>query len=141
GLGLLPFLGAGHTHKGVGGKASLYSKDVERGLKFLILKQNSQGDFGGGMYSHALGTIAMCEAYGLTSDPALRRPAQKALNFIIGAQSAAGGWSYTAPCSGHDTSVGGWQLMALKSGQMSGLDVPPKTLSGASRWLDDVASG
>src|SRR5205807_6031753 len=99
-------------------------------------------NFGGGqweMYADGLASIDVCEAYGLTSDPVLKGPAQQALHFIARAQSAAGGWSYNAPCTGHDTSVGGWQLMALKSGQMAGLEVPPRTLAAAKRWLDEVA--
>src|SRR5262249_26298625 len=36
--------------------------------------------------------------------------------------------------------VGGWQLMALKSGQMAGLEVPSRTMQGASKWLDLCAS-
>lgn len=141
-FGLLPFLGGGQTHRGGGeGQSGIYTKDVEKGLKYLILKQNASGDFGGGMYSHGLATIVMCEAYGLTSDPLLKGPAQRGLNFIAKAQSNAGGWSYTSPCTGHDTSVGGWQLMALKSGQMAGLEVyPGKTFLGATRWLDAVSS-
>ena len=36
------------------------------------------GYFGVSMYAHGLATIAMCEAYGLSQDPVLRRPAQDA---------------------------------------------------------------
>jgi hypothetical protein len=80
--------------------------------------------------------MAVCEAYGLTSDPGLRNPAQRALNYIIDAQSAEGGWRYGRRQAGYDTSVCGWQLMALKSGQMSGLTVPPATLKRCNLWLD-----
>jgi hypothetical protein len=141
-FGLLPFLGAGQTHKATAEGSTKYRKNVERGLKYLLLKQNSDGDFGSGqweMYAHGLASIAVCEAYGLTSDPMLKGPAQRALNFIARSQSPQGGWSYNAPCTGHDTSVGGWQLMALKSGQMAGLEVSPKTMAAAKSWLDDVA--
>src|SRR5262249_28869670 len=98
------------------------------------------GDFGGGMYSHGLATIAVCEAYGMTSDPTLKVSAQKAINFIADAQGPGGGWDYGPKSNRIDTSVGGWQLMALKSGQMAGLDPPPGTLKGAEKWLDTVAT-
>jgi hypothetical protein len=145
-FGLLPFLGAGQTHKGTGEKGSIYAKNVERGLSYLLGKQSREGDFGGGMYSHGLATIAVCEAYGLTSDPRLKTPAQHALNFIVGAQNGKGGWDYGPRGPRTDTSVGGWQLMGLKSGQMAGLEVPTRAMSGAARWLDgvkgdDVGSG
>lgn len=139
-FGLLPFLGAGQTHKGTGQKGSIYTKNVERALTYLMSKQNKEGDFGGGMYSHGLASIAMCEAYGLTSDPRLKASAQKAINFIAKAQGGRGGWDYGPGGNRNDTSVGGWQLMALKSGQMAGLEVPSRTLQGASKWLDLCAS-
>jgi hypothetical protein len=75
----------------------------------------------------------------LTSDPSLQKSAQKAINFIVAAQSDTGGWRYE-PRSGGDTSVVGWQVMALKSGQMAGLEVPSRALAGASKWLDSCAS-
>ena len=35
------------------------------------------------MYSHAIATMALCEAYGLSHDQGLRGPAQRAINFIV----------------------------------------------------------
>src|SRR5262245_44293824 len=135
-FGLLPLLGAGHTHKPA--PKNPYDKPIEKGLLYLIRKQNKQtGDFGGGMYAHGLATIAMTEAYGLSQDPQLRRPAQLAVNFIVKAQHGAGGWRY-APGQAGDTSVVGWQVMALKSAQMAGLDVPENTMKKAPKFLDDV---
>lgn len=136
-FGLLPLLAAGETHKNA---KALYGKNVERGLKYLVVKQNKEGYFGGGMYAHGLATIAMCEAYGMTGDPLLKAPAQRAINFIRSAQSENGGWRYE-PRQGGDTSVVGWQVMALKSGQMAGLevdDVKNPTLSRATKWLNSV---
>jgi hypothetical protein len=142
-FGLLPFLGAGKTHKPApdGTKETYnYTKTVEAGLKYLLAKQGKDGEFPGGMYSHGLATICVCEAYGLTSDPVLKAPAQHAIDFIVKAQDpAGGGWRY-APRQSGDTSVVGWQVMALKSGQMSGLSVPVATLKGAEKWLDNNAS-
>jgi hypothetical protein len=136
-FGLLPLLGAGQTHKD---KKCEYHAQVERALKYLILKQGRDGNFGGGMYAHGLASIAMCEAYGLTQDPLLKASAQKAINFIRAAQSAGGGWRYE-PRQGGDTSVVGWQVMALKSGQMSGLEVDDSknpTLAKATKFLNSV---
>src|SRR5262249_43288969 len=59
-------------------------------------------------------------------------------NFIAVAQdNAGGGWRY-APKTPGDTSVTGWELMAIKSGQMSGLSVPRATLTLAEKFLDSV---
>ena len=45
------------------------------------------------------------------------------------------GWRYSPRTPG-DTSVTGWQLMALKSGQMASLSVPYECLKRADRYLD-----
>jgi hypothetical protein len=141
GFGLLPFLGAGITHKP--GKTTKvdYLKTVEGAINWLIGKQSvKDGSYSGDMYAHGIATIAMCEAYGLTSDPRIKMSAQRALNFIAYAQdSAGGGWRYSPKQAG-DTSVTGWQLMALKSGQMAGLSVPKNTLKLSERFLDSVES-
>src|SRR5439155_7713304 len=76
-FGLLPFLGAGETHKGTG-KNRGYAKNVERGLRFLITQQNREGAFSTDMYAQGIATITICEAYGLTADPQLKVPAQRA---------------------------------------------------------------
>lgn len=135
-LCLMPFLGAGCTHK----NASKYTKNVESGLRYLVLAQNREGEFHPLMYSHALATMALCEAYGLTNDVGLRGPAQRALDYLIDAQSKEGGWRYARKQAGYDTSVGGWALMALKSGQMAGLRVPPDAMNRAKKWLDDAST-
>ncbi|HTU19418.1 MAG TPA: prenyltransferase/squalene oxidase repeat-containing protein [Gemmataceae bacterium] len=139
GLGLLPFLGAGITHKPGKTTAKDYVKTVEGAVNWLIRNQGAKdGSYSGNMYAHGIATIAMCEAYGLTSDPRIKISAQRALNFIAYAQdNAGGGWRYSPKQAG-DTSVTGWQLMALKSGQMAGLSVPRNTLKLADRFLDSV---
>jgi hypothetical protein len=66
--------------------------------------------------------------------------AQKALDFIAGAQNpTTGGWRYLVGEQG-DTSVVGWQLMALKAGHLADLRVAPQTLAGAAMFLDSVQS-
>ena len=89
------------------------------------------------MYAQGLATIAICEAYGLSQDPKLRRPAQLAVDYIVWAQDDnGGGWRY-GPKQAGDTSVVGWQVMALKSAQMAGLNVPEKTMKKAMEYLDN----
>ncbi len=137
-MALLPFLGAGQTHK-----EGEYKEVVERGLYFLLSQIKANGSFhesGGSMYSHGLCAIVLCEAYAMTNDRALMAPAQASLNFIAYAQDpVGGGWRYNPRTPG-DTSVVGWQLMALKSGHMAYLQVSPNTVLGASRFLDSVQS-
>jgi hypothetical protein len=135
-LALLPLLGAGQTHM-----EGRYQQEVARGLRWLLKKQREDGDLRGEgvgrMYAHGQAAIALCEAYALTRDEALREPAQRALDFIIAAQHEAGGWRYD-PGQAGDTSVSGWQLMALRSGKLANLSVPDETMLLAGEFLDEV---
>jgi hypothetical protein len=138
-MALLPFLGAGQTHK-----EGKYKETVRGGLYYLISHMNvtaNGGDMtagGGSMYGHGICSIALCEAYAMTQDKALAAPAQASLNFIIYAQDpVGGGWRY-APRTPGDTSAVGWQIMALKSGYLAFLQVPPQVVKGANKFLDSV---
>ncbi len=139
GMALLPFLGTGQTQfQGV------HKQNIERGLKFLVRSIKHEGKVGslwdphGRMYGHGLASIALCEAYGMTHEQSLRGPAQSVVNFIVKAQDPiGGGWRYYPQTPG-DTSVVGWQLMALKSAQMAYLDVPRVTLHKTNYFLDSV---
>ena len=59
---------------------------------------------------------------------------------IARAQHNEGGWRYR-PGDAGDTSVVGWQVMALKSAQMAGLNVPQSTLDKARRYLASARRG
>ncbi|WZO97607.1 prenyltransferase/squalene oxidase repeat-containing protein [Isosphaeraceae bacterium EP7] len=141
GLALLPMLGSGHSHMAKG----RYQIALRRGLQWIISNQKRDGDlFTGGagtaqFYSHAIATMALCEAYGLTQDKSLRAPAQKAINFIIRSQNPDdGGWRYF-PGSPGDTSVFGWQMMALRSARLAGLELNKNVLARCKRYLDLAA--
>lgn len=139
-LALLPFLAHGQTQRAIEGHA-VYAKTVENGLNFLCSQQKPDGNLSGGntMYVHALATIALCEAYVATSDPLLKPPCQKAIDFIVAAQHPRnGGWRYQPGAFG-DLSVSSWCLMALKSGQMGGLHIPTKTIDRAGVFLRRVS--
>ncbi len=141
GLALLPFLGDGHTHT-----SGRYRAMVGKGLEWIVKQQKPDGDLFVGqpsnayLYSHGIATISLCEAFGMTKDEALMGPAQRAIDFIVKSQHADGGWRYR-PGEPGDTSVMGWQLMALKSGQMAGLTVPGETLEKARNWLEKCRCG
>lgn len=141
GLALLPLLGAGHIHTA----KSRYQGAVRRGLDWLLSHQQPSGELfiGGGemtrMYSHAIGAMAVCEAYGLSGDAALRPAAQAALKFIVASQNAQdGGWRYFPEQPG-DTSVFGWQMFAIRSARLSGLKVPKNVAKGCKTYLDLAA--
>lgn len=139
GMGLLPFLAAGQTHKPFPGNK--YQKTVAAGLDYLLKAQQPTGTFLGssGMYSHAIATIALCEAYGMTGDKTrLQYPCQRAVNYILGAQAGNGSWGYGPKMDG-DTSIVGWQVQALKSAEMCrDLTIDRKALRRATDFLDSV---
>ncbi len=139
-MALLPFLGAGQTHK-----AGNYKKTVKEGLYFLVSRMQV-GPTGGSlyetgkgrMYAHGLASIVLCEACAMTGDKGLHIPAQHTINFIAYAQDpVGGGWRY-APRQKGDTSVTGWQFAALHAAQLAHLKVPPLTLRKAYGFLDVV---
>ena len=139
---LLPFLAAGQTHKTKGP----YRAAIFGGLGWLMKNQKPNGDLSAGagqvMYTHGLAAIAMCEAYGLTQDKRVGESAQAAIRFIEeGQDPQTGGWWYQWKQAGGDTSVFGWQLMALKSASMAGLEVNPSTFEGGRAWLQSVSKG
>ena len=136
-LALLPFLGRGYTHK-----EGPYKKQLESGFSWLAKKSAENDgkcyDGEGSMYSQGLAGIALSEAFAMSQDNRLQNPAQMALYFIEKAQDeVGGGWRYR-PNEPGDTSAVGWQLMALKSGHMSYLNVNPATIKKAIKFLDSV---
>ncbi|MCL2306223.1 MAG: terpene cyclase/mutase family protein [Planctomycetaceae bacterium] len=146
-LALLPFLGCGITHKQ--GKAE-YRVVVDKGLKFLlknsVLRPQQGRDFmdvsDGGMYHQGIVSIVICEAAAMSQDSVLKEAAQQAVDFICYAQIPSdGGWRYQPrDPNGGNTSVFGWQILALKSGQMGGAHVPNEVFFKAQRFLDSVVS-
>ncbi len=140
-LALLPFLGAGQTHE-----FGKYKNTVNKGLAWLLKNQEDDGDlradYNGqaGMYAHGQAAIVLCEVLAMTGDEQFRTPAQNAIRFIEKAQHNEGGWRYR-PGEEGDTSVFGWQLMAIQSARAPrlGLQVDKATLQLADYFLDLVA--
>jgi hypothetical protein len=141
GLVLLAYFGAGYDHFD-----DKHQQRLASALNFLLSHQKENGDLYipqhqksnefAQFYSHGIATIALCEAFGMTGDPKLGEAAQKAIDFIVASQhNERGGWRYS-PAYQSDVSVGGWMVMALKSGQLAGLKVPEKTFEGITKFLD-----
>ncbi|MFN7874204.1 MAG: prenyltransferase/squalene oxidase repeat-containing protein [Pirellula sp.] len=144
-LALLSFQGAGYTHQ-----QFKYEGVCKGALGWLIQQQQPNGDLyvrtdtasnaNAWLYSHSMATLALCEAYGMTQDEAIRGAAQRAIDFLAEAQDpVGGGWRYS-PRIGSDTSVTGWVMMALKSAELSGLNVPTKTYDGIQKWIENSQS-
>ncbi|MDF1836448.1 MAG: terpene cyclase/mutase family protein, partial [Planctomycetota bacterium] len=147
GLSLLAFLGAGHTTT----SDSEYTLQVKRAVHYLTSKQDRQtGHFGNcSAYGHAVATYALAECFALTEDEELLEPLQRAVAHIISKQNDSrdarffGGWNYYYPDdeiydSWPRVSVTSWQVMALKSAQLAGLDVPQETMDDARTFLGNA---
>lgn len=140
-LALLPLLGQGHTH--LTGK---YKNTVRRGLEYLMQKGQPQSNGsvsyvepGGTFYSHGLCSIVFSEAFAMSEDPLLAPFAQGCIWYLEQSQDpVGGGWRYASRAAG-DTSVVGWQVMAIKSAKLAGLKINRGTFKGIDKFLNDVS--
>jgi hypothetical protein len=138
---LLAFLGSGHTSR-----AGDYKDTVRRAENWLLAAQKrggaryrEKGRFERCMYTQGIAALALAEACGMEdSPPAMKAAAQDAVDVIVKAQGPYEGWNYTAKKAAgrNDTSVTGWNLMALKSARIAGLSVDGSAFQGCMRWLD-----
>ena len=100
----------GNAYRPILAQTGLYHSNVlgvDLAIKYLVLKQKRDGEINPLMYSQGLSTMALCEAYAMTSDPQLKGAAQKSIDYIVAAQSNEGGWRYARKDKGYDTSIGG----------------------------------
>lgn len=154
-LAMLCFLGAGYTHLDPPQEphAKGYDEILKKAMDYLLKNQLEQGYYGPlrkhemskhhpscNMYVHGVSTLAMCEAYWITKDPALRKSVERALKLIEETQQTRGGWDYFAEQTGRsDTSISGWMVMAMKSAKLAGLSVNENTWKKAKeyfRWAE-----
>jgi len=153
GLALLAYLGAGYTHLSKDeypdsmnpGRVLKFGETVKSGLKWLMSVQDPEGCIGGRgtkfMYNHTIAALALSEAYGMSATQLFKGPAQQSIDFIVAAQNPGRAWRYTKQSGDNDTSVTGWALMALKSAELSELNVPTRDVyDGVKKWLDDVTN-
>jgi Squalene-hopene cyclase C-terminal domain len=127
-LAVLAFLGAGYTHE-----EGQYADTVDRALRWLIAQQKPDGNLGADAghfamnYCHGIATYAIAEAYGMQNDPTsntmLREPLLRGVRYILQNQNPDGGWRYLKGQKS-DISMTGWQLMALKSAEIAGVNIP-----------------
>ncbi|WP_145382406.1 prenyltransferase/squalene oxidase repeat-containing protein [Botrimarina mediterranea] len=139
-MALLAFQGAGKLPTS---SRADFGQTVTRGWRWLLERQNPDGSFfnsGGSnhrFYTHAQCTIALCELLAMTGDESYRKPAEKAVAYLIETQTDLGGWKYN-PMVQSDLSVTGWVLMALKSARMAGIEVPSPVFAKIEGFFDLV---
>ncbi|MCA8944319.1 MAG: terpene cyclase/mutase family protein [Planctomycetes bacterium] len=140
GLALLAFLGDGHTMYGAGE----YADNVHAAVKWLTTQQDpdsgllgtaSSNEF---VYDHAIATLALVEASGLSRSRVLRPYAQRALNYLEYHRNPYGVWRYQPRDGDADTSVTGWCVLAYKAGQDFDFQVNVQALEFAAAFLDQM---
>lgn len=145
-LSILAFLGAGYTQD-----EGQYSENLNRAIQWMTGQQRPNGFLGGEathyarMYSHAMATYSLAEAYGLQNDPKsnpkLREAIARAVSYIVENQNPYdGGWRYVKGQKS-DMSMFGWQLMALKSAEIAGIPIPSDTKQLMVKFLKERSLG
>lgn len=149
GLALLTFLARDNSPFEPGP----YRETVRKGLNYLLINQSENGDlrgppeFRGGasqqanMYDHAIAMLAIAECALLTGDARLASSARAGAQFIVSAQdTSGGGWRYGLGQTG-DTSVFGWEIMALHTAELLGFEIPPTSRGLAHRYINNACNG
>lgn len=165
GMALLAMLGAGQTpfsgdfQKEVQGGVAYLMQNASAPPAGLDLRGKHANNTG--MYTQAIAATALCEVLAMTQHEYLdhkrdkeqaktnvqRRkyiaqllPAAKSsIGFIMNAQASNGGWGYNpGDVATADTSLLGWQMMALKSAAHANIPVSGRTVVGANQFLNSV---
>jgi len=149
GLALLALLARDNTPD----KPGPYRNHVNKALNYLLAAQEDNGDLRGpaqlrgadssraDMYDHAIATLALAEAAIMTGDKCYAEAALRGARFIVAAQDPeSGGWRYV-PGQFGDTSVFGWQIMALHACEKLGFETPARTRALADDWINLATSG
>jgi hypothetical protein len=135
GLALLAFLGVGSTHQ-----AGDHRDCVKSGLDALARAQDAKGSFvpadaPHARVGHALALLAMTEAFGMTRDAALRPIAQKGLESLL---AEPGPWKdgFNLFDEEMDARAMPWEVSAIASARVAGLQADPKALERVFAWFD-----
>ncbi len=157
GLALLAFQAGGHYDF----NGNRYSENVRRAIDWMIARQRPDGGLLGSkqarglrefypqfMYEHGIATFALADACAV--DEAQRRSKntrytdalEQAVRFIDAMQHDDGGWRYTSDRrQPSDTSVTGWQVLALKSAREAGVSLNGEKLQKIRRFFEARATG
>lgn len=116
GLALLALVGGGHSQT----ERGPYGAAITSAVRALAAVQDAEGCYGARttghyVYCHAIATLAMVEAFGVSNDPVCGASAQKGLDFISLARNPYFAWRYGIKPGDNDTSVTGWMIGALEA--------------------------
>ncbi len=117
-----------------------YSKNIRKGVEFIISQQNEKnGYIGSSMYNHAFATKALAESYGVVDNPKIAPALKKAVELILSTQkrNRLGAWRYTPDSRDADTTVTGCQMVALFAARNAGLPIPDEAIKKGLGYLNN----
>ena len=121
--------------------AGPYGREVAMAVRYLLSMQQPSGliykekKARAVMYCHALATLVLAEAWGMSSEPQIRHGLKKAANLIVRTQNMEGGWRYNPRPDEADLSVTILQLVALRASLNAGISVPEKSIKDAVGYV------
>ncbi|MCG3134528.1 MAG: hypothetical protein HMLKMBBP_01842 [Planctomycetes bacterium] len=138
GLAMLAFVGAGNTNA-----SGEHAAAVKKAVSWIVSQQDAEGCIGPRnrqhfIYDHAWASLALVESYALSQSPALKIPAQRAVDFVVRARNPYLGWRYGVRDGDNDTSMTGTMVMVLKSAKLAGLAVDDMAFKGALSWFEKM---
>ena len=143
GLALLAFLGAGNTPT-----EGPYKKVVKKGVKYLTDIQDPEDgclcpkEGQHYMYNHAIGTLALTEAFGLSRYAPVKKFAKRALDYIHKTKNPGKAWRYNDgdpdPFNQNDVSVTGWMIMCLASAKDFELPFEKADIVDSLAYIDEM---
>ncbi len=136
-LALLAILGSGHSHLSAEkyeGRAM--GPAVKKAFIWILKRQKPSGLIGdeageGIGLSHALATLALCEAYACTASNVFKQPCLNALDYLVGRQQKSGAFGPGRD----DAAVSLWCVLILRSAQVSHLEFPKEVQASLTKWL------
>lgn len=150
GLVTLAFLSAGHTPDSRSARdAGRFGPVVGKAVDAMVNAVPDDGYIGKldekPMYTQAIVTLAVAQAYGVEPRADRRLKTHAALTRLVGVIVAAqatkkepvyaGGWRYTREAPDSDLSLSGWNALALRAAQDAGIEVPPDALKHAADFV------
>lgn len=119
-----------------------YGPQIDRCIDYLLAQTNDAGFIvaadttsRGPMYGHGFATLFLSESYGMARQPELRERLAQAVELIVRAQNAEGGWRYQPEPQDADVSVTVCQVMALRAARNAGLTVPSETIQRSIEYI------
>ena len=142
GLALLAFMAAGNTHYD-----GEHRETVQKGLEYLIRNQAANGDLSGNAklfartYCHSMSLLALSESLAVTGDERIKSAVERGADYSLRMQNpTGGGWRYQANDVG-DMSQFGWQVLALHSASLGGVETPMPNIQLMKKFLASCTSG